>query len=111
MFNFLKSTSDSQSQAEAIAAFALDLYSRLRQDTGGNIFFSPFSLSAALAMTWAGARGETAHQMAQVLHFKLPGDRQHAAYTALLRTLADVQAQGKVALHAANALWPQTGYP
>ena len=48
--------------------FAIDIYARLRQQPG-NLFFSPYSLSTALAMTYAGARGETAEQMAKTLHF------------------------------------------
>jgi hypothetical protein len=50
---------DPAAVASAINQFALDLYARL-QDTEGNLFFSPFSISTALAMTCAGARGETA---------------------------------------------------
>ena len=49
-------------------AFALDLYQRL-QDQSGNIFFSPYSISSALAMTYAGADGDTAAEMAETLHF------------------------------------------
>jgi serpin B len=46
-------------------AFAVDLYQRLRSDEG-NLFFSPYSLSAALAMVYAGAKDGTQQQMAQV---------------------------------------------
>ncbi|MFN2220226.1 MAG: serpin family protein, partial [Anaerolineae bacterium] len=52
-------------------AFALDLYARIREDAG-NLFVSPYSISSALALTYAGARGETAAQMAQALRF-FPG--------------------------------------
>ena len=48
--------------------FALELYAKLR-DKEGNLFFSPYSISTALAMTYAGARGQTQLQMADVLHF------------------------------------------
>ena len=59
--------------------FALDLYAKLRgQD--GNLFFSPYSISTALAMTRAGARGETAEQMDKVLHFTLPQDKLNPAF-------------------------------
>jgi len=44
-------------------AFALDLYKQLKEDKSDNLFFSPYSLSTALAMTYAGAKGETAKQM------------------------------------------------
>src|SRR5436309_10822089 len=50
--------------------FALDLYQQLRTKPG-NLFFSPYSITKALAMTYAGARGETADEMAKVLHFTL----------------------------------------
>ena len=49
-------------------AFAVDLYHRVAV-TPGNVFFSPLSLSSALAMTYAGAKGETAQQMARTLYF------------------------------------------
>ena len=51
--------------------FAVDLYHKLGKG-GGNVFFSPWSIDLALTMTWAGARGATADEMAKVLH--LPGD-------------------------------------
>src|SRR5262247_3344895 len=50
--------------------FALDLYARLRS-TPGNLFYSPFSISCALAMTYAGAHGATADEMAKALRFSL----------------------------------------
>ena len=58
--------------------FAFDLYHALRTDDG-NLFYSPHSLSLALAMTYAGARGETEAQMAGVLRFSLPQERLHPA--------------------------------
>lgn len=51
--------------------FALELYKSLKEETG-NLFYSPYSISSALAMTYAGARGETEQQMADTLHFVLP---------------------------------------
>jgi len=50
--------------------FALELYAKLRSKKG-NLFFSPYSISTALAMTHAGARGQTETQMAGVLHFPI----------------------------------------
>src|SRR5205823_3266265 len=88
-------------------AFAFDLYARLRgQD--GNLFLSPYSISTALAMTYAGARGETAGEMAKVLHFP-GGDRLPLAFAALVK---EVGAPHKgYQLSTANALWGQKGYP
>ena len=67
--------------------FALDLYGKVKGKPG-NLFFSPGSISTALAMTYAGARGETAEQMAEVLHFSLPQDALHTAFAAMQATLA-----------------------
>lgn len=96
-------------------AFAFDLYRTLGQSPG-NLFFSPHSISSALAMTFAGARGATAEQMAKALHFELPGDRLHPAFNSLDQQLAQrgQGAQGKDAngfrLRNVNALWGQKGY-
>ena len=53
------------------SAFAFDLYHSLRESSGGNLFYSPYSISLALAMTYAGAGGETERQMADTLHYLL----------------------------------------
>jgi serpin B len=96
-------------------SFAFDLYQRLRGN-GGNLFFSPYSISTALAMTYAGARGQTAAQMAKALHFYLPPDQLHPAFNALDLELASRgkestgRSGGPFRLHVANALWGQTGW-
>lgn len=87
-------------------AFAFDLYGELKK-AEGNLFFSPYSLSSALAMTYAGARGETASQMAEVLHFRLPEERLHPAFASLQERLGE--AGDAVELSVANALWGQRG--
>jgi len=96
--------------------FAFDLYHALREKEDGNLFYSPFSVSLALAMTWAGAWGETEQQMAEILHFTLPQDRLHPAFNALDLELArrGQEARGRdgkgFRLHIVNALWGQEGY-
>jgi serine protease inhibitor len=87
--------------------FALDLYGRLR-DRPGNLFMSPYSLSTALAMTYAGARGETAEQMAATLHLSLPPGTLHAAFAALERQIKGGDRR-PYKLSVANALWGQEG--
>ena len=90
-------------------AFGLDLYGQLRTDAG-NLFLSPFSISAALGMTAAGARGKTLEEMTRLLHF--PADA-HAAFGNVIRSLneeADPKKRG-FTLSTANALWAQKGYP
>ena len=89
--------------------FAADLYAELRGKEG-NLFFSPYSISSALAMTYGGARGNTATQMADVLHFDLPGQRLHAAYRGLMTHLNSQQRKGSLRLNVANALWAQKDY-
>jgi serpin B len=100
---------------EGNTAFAFDLYQALRQESG-NLFYSPYSISLALAMTYAGASGETACQMADALQFMLEQDRLHPAFNWLDAALASrgQGAQGKdgeeFRLNIANAIWGQKGY-
>ncbi len=99
---------------EGNTAFAVDLY-QLARPTGPNLFMSPHSVSIALAMTYAGAGGATATQLADALHFTLPEPQLHAAFDALdlaLSSRAD-QATGDTIpfrLTTANALFGQTGW-
>jgi len=90
--------------------FALALY-RQRCRTAGNLCFAPYSLSTALGMTYGGARGDTARQMAATLHFRLPQEQLHAAFAQLAAVMRDIAAKGAVELHMANALWPHINYP
>ncbi len=95
--------------------FAFDLYKALKE-TKGNIFYSPYSISAALAMTYAGARGETEKQMADVLRFILPQNQLHPAFNSLDIELAQrgQAAKGKdgkgFRLNVVNAIWGQKDY-
>ena len=104
--------------AQGNNAFALALYQKLRGNEA-NLFFSPYSISLALAMTYAGAGGDTAIQMAQALHFTLPQDRLHPAMNALDQEIAqdgnNVQANKNndtgFRLNIANGIWGQAGFP
>jgi serpin B len=87
--------------------FALSLYGKLRAQAG-NLFCSPYSVSTALAMTYAGARGQTAAEMAKALDFTLDPGHLHPAFGALQHQL--IQGSGKkqgYQLNVANALWGQ----
>jgi len=101
--------------ASGNSAFAFDLYQAFR-DKDGNLFYSPYSISLALAMTYAGARGETEKQMADTLHFTLPQDRLHLAFNSLDLELSQrgKGAKGKdgegFRLNIANAIWGQKDY-
>ncbi len=97
------------------SVFAFDLYQALR-DEDGNSFYSPYSISLALAMTYAGARGETAQQMADTLHFTLTQDHLHPAFNSLDLKLsqrgkgAEGKDEGGFRLNIANAIWGQKDY-
>lgn len=100
-------------------AFAWDLYAALQAEDG-NLFFSPYSISTALAMTYAGARGKTAQEMAAVLHFPENQEKLHPAFAALAHHVEQLNIawkgspgkgttgslDGPLVLCIANALWP-----
>ena len=95
--------------------FAFDLYQALK-DSDDNVFYSPYSISLALAMTYAGARGETEQQMADTLHFILSQNQLHPAFNRLDQELSKrgEGAKGKdgegFRLNIANAIWGQKDY-
>jgi serpin B len=95
--------------------FAFDLYKEL-SGGDGNLFLSPYSISLALAMTYAGARGETEQQMADALDFTLSQDRLHSAFNALQQELdsrsqqTEVKEDQRFRLNIVNAIWGQDGY-
>ncbi|MBZ0307454.1 MAG: serpin family protein, partial [Anaerolineae bacterium] len=99
-------------------AFAFDLYQAVRTEDG-NLIFSPFSVSQALAMTYGGARGETESQMAGALHFTLPQEALHPTFGALTQdfntraeTPINSESEGqRLQLNIANSLWGQQGFP
>ena len=72
------------SLAESNQAFSGKLYKALASDTEGNLFFSPFSITAALGMTYAGAKGMTAQEMAKTLAFTLPAAEVHEGLSGLM---------------------------
>lgn len=108
--------------------FAVSLYKELAAEEG-SVFFSPLSISSALAMTYAGAREETAEQMKAALHLLPEPSATHKEMSALLKDLNNrkfkdwvrEEKDGKVRpvrkevkafeLLIANALWGQEGYP
>lgn len=97
------------------SAFAFGLYQALRE-ADGNLFYSPYSISLALAMTYAGARGETEKQMTDTLHFDLLQNRLHPAFNNLDLELGrrGQGAKGKdgegFRLHIVNAIWGQKDF-
>jgi serine protease inhibitor len=93
---------DSAAVVRGNSSFAIELY-RLQSGNRGNIFFSPYSISTAMALTGAGARGTTAAEIEKAMHFPLSGARLTRAW---MDVQSDVNRSRKdVTLMTANALW------
>jgi serpin B len=89
--------------------FALDMYKTL-SDPHSNLFFSPYSISVAFAMTWAGARGQTETEMASTLHFPLDQAQLHPAFDALDLALKAKASKDAFELNIVNQLWGEKTY-
>lgn len=89
--------------------FGINLYREVKGQEG-NLFFSPYSISTALAMPYAGAKGETESEMAKVLRFTLPQEQLHAAYGKIITDMNERGKQGNYQLSVANALWLEQKY-
>jgi serpin B len=99
--------------ADAINLFALDVYEHMQREQG-NLFFSPLSVATGLAMAYAGAAGQTAAEMEQVLHLGTePG--VHASFRELLDSIRSHNESSALfpklphVLTVANAIWPDNG--
>ncbi|MDD3373190.1 MAG: serpin family protein [Methanoculleus bourgensis] len=91
--------------------FAFDLYRQLATDpayAGGNLFFSPYSISSALAITYEGARGTTADEIGAVLHLPANDTLRREGFAALNAALN--RGSGNYTLRTANALWAEETY-
>jgi serpin B len=112
--SLVASQSDLTVLVEGNDIFAFNAYQTLKDDN--NLFFSPYSISLALAMTYAGARGDTEQQMADTLHFNLPQERLHPTFNSLDLELSrrGQGAKGKdeegFRLNIVNAIWGQEGF-
>ena len=88
--------------------FAFDLYSELNKAEEGNIFYSPYSISTAIAMTYEGARGQTAEEIKSVFHFSefnILRPNSAAIYNEINNGNKAYE------LKTGNALWAQYDYP
>ena len=104
-------SSDITALVEGNSEFAFDMFQALKQEEG-NLFYSPYSISLALAMTYSGARSDTATEMADTLHFTLPQEQLHPAFNWLDLELAGRGGKGDAGFHLniANAIWGQKDY-
>ncbi|MEA3392796.1 MAG: serpin family protein, partial [Candidatus Marinimicrobia bacterium] len=94
---------------EGLNNFSFDLYHNLTVGTLRNTFYSPLSISSALAMTYAGAKGETAQQMQSTLHYGPQVDLFHSQYGTMIDSLSSKKGQD-FKTHIANAIWVQDQY-
>ena len=91
--------------------FALSLYSVLKDEKDGNLFYSPYGISLMMAMAFAGARGDTATQMAEALDFNLSPDDLHQAFNYLVLQLAKrTSSDSNFKLDVTNDIWGQKDY-
>jgi len=91
--------------------FAFDLYLKLKdvsEYNESNIFFSPYSISTALAMTYEGAKGETAEEIQSVFYFPEDKNIRQPSFAKIYNQINKVDK--KYELHTANALWAQKDY-
>lgn len=101
-----KPTSAEQTLAKSNTAFAVALYQKLADQSKRNIFFSPYSISSALAMVYAGAQSDTEKQMQKVLQFSLNQKKLHPAFNQLQTRLNKLANSKKMELNIANSIWP-----
>lgn len=111
--NAISPPSDSGNNVvEANNRFAFDLYSQLANDpeyAGSNLFFSPFSISSALAVTYEGARGSTSDEIRSVFHYPENTSLLRQGYSHII---ADINSHNaRYTLLTANALWAEKTYP
>jgi len=97
-----------QSVVNANNRFAFELYKEVGSN-GGNVFFSPYSISTAVDMAYEGAKGQTAEEIQKVFHFSDNADERHAGTAAIYNSLN--QQDKNYALNTANALWVQEDFP
>jgi serpin B len=112
MTNSVKAAIDPNQQTVVAGnnKFALELYGKLESQQG-NLFLSPYSISTALAMTSAGARGQTEKQMAETLCFApMKTEQFHKTFGEIIGQLNASGEKGRYALVVANALWGQKDY-
>ena len=96
--------------AKGTNAFAIDLYGKIRKPEG-NLIFSPYSVSTALAMAYVGARGRTESQMAKTLHFSGERGKVNQGFHGLTAQVLSARKEKQVEINIANALWAEKSYP
>jgi serpin B len=89
--------------------FALELFNKLAYEKE-NMFFSPFSISTAMAMTYAGAKGNTKREISKVMHFDSNQNNLNKRFSMILKYFNNLNTPGSFSIYSANSLWSQNGY-
>ncbi|MEN6482004.1 MAG: serpin family protein [Anaerolineaceae bacterium] len=117
LVNVVVPTDDLSTLEAGIQAFSFQLYQTAIQNTQENLFFSPYSINLALAMTYGGAAGDTATQMADAMQIRLAPQAYHSAFNQLSQELASrtevdpTSGNDGFKLNIVNAIWGQAGFP
>jgi serpin B len=102
------SAEDIEKLVEANNLFAFDMY-KILSEKNENVFFSPFSLSQVLAMTWTGASGNTSKQMSDTLHYS---DMDPSAVNAAFNRInSGMKSSGSSEIRLLNSIWAQKDEP
>ncbi|HNW68895.1 MAG TPA: serpin family protein [Bacteroidales bacterium] len=89
--------------------FALDLYKKIGNNQA-NLFYSPYSISTALAMTYAGAKGKTENEMAMVMHFPANNAEFYTKYNDVLKNINALNNGSTVNIYTVNSIWAQKDF-
>ena len=113
---FIPTADDKEATPEGVAEvikannqFSIDLYSEISKKSNENIFFSPWSISTAMAMVYEGARGDTAKEIQDVFHFPEDNITRRSSFAKMLNMIN--KCGGKYQLTTVNAIWLQKNYP
>ena len=94
---------------EGLNRFSFDIYKQMNGASENNEFISPLSMSSALAMTYAGAKGITAQQMRNIMHYGPQRREFHQDYGLMLDSLS--KSNEEFEINIANAVWVQNAFP
>ncbi len=107
---------DIEEVAAADARFGLDVFEVVAGDD--NVMLSPYSIATALSMLYPGARGDTAAEIADVLHLSVDDATLHQVRNAIDARLGDTpppmgedDTRAPFTIRPANSAWGQGGYP
>ncbi len=105
----LIASASAQTASESVSAFTFQMYQKVAEKEKGNIFFSPYSISSAMAMTYVGAANETQNQIASTLHFTKDTKALATSMGGLHQSLLSKNGKG-LELSISNRVWVEQTY-